>query len=326
MPSGPQPTSAVDPQGDQPLHDPARGTAAAFGALARVGPGAFVRCMHPMGNSAPAPPALLARLEPVAARPRPLAVLPDSGYAVVRSGPFHLVADVGQPGPPSPPGHIHADCLSFTLHVHGRPAVVDTGTSEYGSGPRRAHERSTAAHNTVEIDGTDQTEVFGAFRAGRRARTTLERAEVRPDGTITLTASHDGYRHLPGRPVHRRTWTVTPDTVVVRDQVDGTGVHDLAARLHLPVDHADRPDQPDPGSEPTPVGPVVIRSEAGSGARHPVVTIDACLLARGFGHLVPGSTHTSRTRTQLPTVLTTTLGAHPQEPRPRADREPDTPR
>jgi len=62
MPSGPQPTSAVDPQGDQPLHDPARGTAAAFEALARVGPGAFVRCMHPMGNSAPAPPALLARL------------------------------------------------------------------------------------------------------------------------------------------------------------------------------------------------------------------------------------------------------------------------
>ncbi|HMS90021.1 MAG TPA: hypothetical protein PKE56_16335, partial [Acidimicrobiales bacterium] len=62
MPSGPQPTSAVDPQGAQPLHDPARGTAAAFEALARVGPGAFVRCMHPMGNSAPAPPALLARL------------------------------------------------------------------------------------------------------------------------------------------------------------------------------------------------------------------------------------------------------------------------
>ncbi len=37
-------------------------------------------------------------------------------------------------------------------------------------GPVRDYERSTAAHNTVEIDGADSTEVWGAFRAGRRAR------------------------------------------------------------------------------------------------------------------------------------------------------------
>ena len=50
----------------------------------------------------------------------------------------------------------------------------------------------------------DQTEVWGAFRAGRRARATLEHARD-ADGTVMVTASHDGYRHLPGAPVHRRT-------------------------------------------------------------------------------------------------------------------------
>lgn len=256
----------------------------------------------------PVDPALLAHLDPVPAPDRPLSVLADSGYVVVRRAPFHLVADVGQPGPASPPGHIHADCLSFALHVAGTPVVVDTGTSEYGSGPRRAYERSTAAHNTVEVDGIDQTEVFGAFRAGRRARATLERAEVRTDGTIAVTACHDGYRHLPGRPIHRRTWLVSAQEVVLEDTVDGGGRHRVVARLHLPG----APGAPGPHTVPIRVDQQVT-SPAGAGQPTEPSRREPCDLAGGFGVLLPGTEISLDVTTKLPVDVRTRIGPEAQQ-------------
>lgn len=162
-----------------------------------------------------------------------LTVLASSGYVVIRPGArLHLVADVGDPCPPNLPAHAHADCLSFELAVDGARLVVDSGTSTYEPGGQRAHERSTAAHNTITIDGADQTEVWGVFRAARLAHGRLERAH---DGgeTIVVTASHDGYRRLPGRPLHRRTWEVSSAHVGITDEVQGTGRHRLESRLHL---------------------------------------------------------------------------------------------
>lgn len=52
-------------------------------------------------------------------------------------------------------------------------------------------------------------------------------------GTVIVTASHDGYERLPGRPRHRRTWQVTDQEVVVVDEVEGEGSHRSTARLIL---------------------------------------------------------------------------------------------
>jgi hypothetical protein len=47
-----------------------------------------------------------------------------------------------------------------------------------------------------------------------------------------VTAAHDGYRRLPGRPVHRRTWELTPERLLVVDRLEGRfGV--AVARFHL---------------------------------------------------------------------------------------------
>lgn len=256
------------------------------------------RTLPLFNDSEPVDPALIAALYPDTVKPLPLVILPDSGYAVVRSGRLHLIADVGQPGPASPPGHIHADCLSFVLHVDDKPVIVDTGTSEYGSGPRRAHERSTAAHNTIEVDRTDQTEVFGAFRAGRRARATLERAESAPDGSVSITASHDGYRHLPGRPVHRRTWSVTGNEVTITDEITGSGRHRLDSRFHrLAIGgHA--------AQASTQIPMDIVEIVADPTTEH---TTHPCDLAAGFGNLVPGRSDTLSVTVQLPTVITTTI-------------------
>ena len=175
----------------------------------------------------------LSLLRPGAPPTNRLTVLAASGYVVMRPDDrLHLVADVGDPCPPDLPAHAHADCLSFELSVDGKRFVVDSGTSTYEPGEQRRHERSTAAHNTVSVDGADQSEVWGTFRVARMARGRLEQAEDDGDA-ITVTASHDGYRRLPGSPVHRRRWDVLPSQVRITDQVVGEGEHRIESRLHL---------------------------------------------------------------------------------------------
>jgi uncharacterized heparinase superfamily protein len=190
------------------------------------------------GDSAPIAPARLAALRLPAPPTDRLAVLAESGYIVARPRPgTTLIADVGAPCPDELPAHGQAGCLSFVLAVDGDLVLTDTGTSTY-VGERRAFERSTAAHSTVEVDGQDQSEVWGSFRVGRRARPTIHGAT--DDGaTIVIDASHDGYRHLPGSPTHRRHWTLSAESMHISDRIEGEGHHSCVARwVSTPQAHA----------------------------------------------------------------------------------------
>jgi hypothetical protein len=53
-------------------------------------------------------------------------------------------------------------------------------------------------------------------------------------GTVTIEASHDGFRGLPGRPCHRRRWSLTERGLQVADVVTGRGRHSVVVRWHLP--------------------------------------------------------------------------------------------
>lgn len=146
--------------------------------------------------------------------------LRDTGYLAVGVGPAWALLDVGRIGPDYVPGHAHADTLSFELSLAGRRVIVDSGTSTYAPTAERQRQRSTAAHNTVEIDGASSSEVWGSFRVARRARPTgLEIAEE-ADG-VRVRCAHDGYARLPGRPVHARQWRIGRDGLVVEDTIEG---------------------------------------------------------------------------------------------------------
>ena len=187
----------------------------------------------PMLNDGfPVVPQLLAGIAPVAPPVGALHVLPDTGLALAAVGGWPVLVDIGPPCPRELPAHAHADTLSCVVHVDGVPLLIDTGTSGYAAGPVRDRERSTAAHNTVEVDRRDSTEVWGAFRAGRRARVTGLSAFVQGP-TVMVEAAHDGYRGLPGGPGHRRRWTVSADEMRVDDELTGTGRHHVAVRWHL---------------------------------------------------------------------------------------------
>ncbi len=157
--------------------------------------------------------------------------LRDSGYLRVQQADLVAFVDAGPIGPDYLPGHAHADTLSFELSVGEQRIVVDSGTSCYGEGPERLRQRGTAAHNTVEVDGRDSSEVWAGFRVARRARVTALEVAERP-GLWTIRASHDGYRRLPGRVLHTRCWQFAPRAMRVDDTL--TGAYSSArARLHL---------------------------------------------------------------------------------------------
>lgn len=155
----------------------------------------------------------------------------DSGYVRLEQGNAVALLDVARVGPDYLPGHAHADTLSFELSLFGQRVVVNGGTSRYGLGPERLRERQTVSHSTVEVAGESSSEVWGGFRVARRARPFDLRLATH-EGTTTVACSHDGYRRLPGAPVHRREWAWRNGSMAVTDAVMG-GQHAAVARYYL---------------------------------------------------------------------------------------------
>lgn len=154
--------------------------------------------------------------------------LMDSGYRRFNGTRYQMVADVGPVGARYNAGHAHADTFNYVMYIDKSPFIIDTGTSEYTPGKRRSYERSTAAHNTVCVDGRDSSHVWGAFRCAERANVKILRNEW-----DDLEASHDGYCSL-GLTVRRR-WQIQPDQVSITDMVLGKNrdKHTAVSYIHL---------------------------------------------------------------------------------------------
>lgn len=94
---------------------------------------------------------------------------PDAGYFCGNKGAVKVVLDAGVIAPDYMPGHGHCDGLSFELSFQGRPLFVNAGTGMY-QGALRSWFRSTRAHNTVMIDGEEQSQCWGEHRVAGRIR------------------------------------------------------------------------------------------------------------------------------------------------------------
>ena len=122
----------------------------------------------------------------------------------VNSENFHAILDVGELGPNHQPGHAHADTLSFELSLFEKRFIVNSGTSTYSNDDRRSFERSTSAHNTVEINGMNSSQVWKSFRVGKRALPYI--LSISDSMPVTIRAKHDGYRSIFQSPEHQREW------------------------------------------------------------------------------------------------------------------------
>jgi uncharacterized heparinase superfamily protein len=160
-----------------------------------------------------------------------------AGYYGFRGGDgSYIICDAGRIGPDYIPGHAHADCFSFELSVGGQRVIVDSGVHDYEVGEERRYCRSTSAHNTVEIEGLDQSRMWGAFRVAGRGYP----HDVKwfpQTGGFTLAAWHDGYCRLPGHPRHARTFQYrVGGWLHVTDRVQASRDVTCRSYLHLHPD------------------------------------------------------------------------------------------
>ncbi len=164
--------------------------------------------------------------------PRAVFAYPEAGYFGLRLPDSYLVVDCGRIAPDDLPAHGHGDVLSLEWSVGGQRLIVDQGVYEYIAGPRRQQARSAASHSTLVIDGADQADFFGAFRCGRRPNVEVRTWSPGRDGFL-LEGAHDGFAHLPGRPVHVRRVEAGPGRVIITDRIEGGGAHGARAGLLL---------------------------------------------------------------------------------------------
>jgi hypothetical protein len=133
--------------------------------------------------------------------------------------------------------HAHADALAIELRAGGVEILADPGTYCYQGDPEwRAYFRSTLAHNTLEVDGLDQSVADGPFLWSRQARTCLEHLSGLDSGPVgEWRAVHDGYHRLQPPATHRRTVRLhrSQRLLEIHDQLETTGRHACRLTFHL---------------------------------------------------------------------------------------------
>jgi uncharacterized heparinase superfamily protein len=162
---------------------------------------------------------------------------PQTGYYVCRNGEDVIIIDCGCIGPDYQPGHAHCDTLSYELAINGLRVIVDSGVFDYEPSSERAYARSTHAHNTVVVDGEEQSEIWGVFRVARRANPLRAFFEKQVDGSVMFKGAHDGYARLAGKPIHKRQVSYDGQGIwEIKDMLEGRGTHQMESYIHIHPD------------------------------------------------------------------------------------------
>ena len=164
---------------------------------------------------------------------------PDAGITLLRApGPgapeIWCRCDGGPHGYLSIAAHAHADALSVEVRYGGIDILADPGTYCYhGDIAWRSYFRSTIGHNTVELDGRNQSNPGGPFLWLRHART-RELDAIDETEVASWAAEHDGYSSLDPPARHRRVVRLDrlARSIEIIDEIDGGG-YDLRLAFHL---------------------------------------------------------------------------------------------
>jgi hypothetical protein len=166
---------------------------------------------------------------------------PETGLYLLQSGDatrgdsISLTFDCGTLGFEPLAAHGHADALNFTLRAFGEDIFVDPGTYDYFRYPRwRDYFRSTRAHNTIAIDGVDQSVMLGPFMWGARATARCIEWTQNAAGSRVI-GEHDGYLRLADPVLHRRAidMQIATRTFTIRDSLTMAAEHRIALYFHV---------------------------------------------------------------------------------------------
>jgi hypothetical protein len=165
---------------------------------------------------------------------------PDGGYLLFGShfgeaDEIKGMVDCGPLGYLGIAAHGHADALALTLSVGGEECLVDPGTYSYWQEPKwRDYFRGTSAHNTVRIDGLDQSVSGGRFMWLKKARASIERMPQSPH-EFDFRGAHDGYERLADPVRHMRSvrYDAASATLTVRDEIAAKKHHQVELFWHF---------------------------------------------------------------------------------------------
>jgi hypothetical protein len=160
-----------------------------------------------------------------------------AGHYVMRTGwdehALWAIVDAGPYGA----AHQHEDKLSLELYAYGTRFVVDPGIASYLDDPWTHYARSTAAHNTVLVDGRGQARRTHVPRERYRVEVPEEALWASSDHLDCLWASYrDGYAgvDLEAGLVHSRlVLFVKPRFWVIWDLLGGQGAHEMEVLSHF---------------------------------------------------------------------------------------------
>ena len=166
---------------------------------------------------------------------------PDGGYFVMCGGEaeeaLYLNFDCGAFGYERDSTHGHADALSFELYAHGTTWCLDPGvySTHLGWGWRKFF-RGTSAHNTIVVDGEDQSILVDGRRVFRPATATLHSWKSSKSFDF-VDGEHDGYTRLDDPVTHRRQiFFAKPAYWVIFDTLSGKGTHTFDLLFHIKPD------------------------------------------------------------------------------------------
>jgi uncharacterized heparinase superfamily protein len=161
---------------------------------------------------------------------------PQGGFYVLRGSDAHLFIDAGDIGMNGRGGHGHNDTFGFEFWSDGCPLIVDSGTFTYSADVKLRNEfRSTAAHNTLMVDGKELADFTGLWSI--RADETEPRVirSVVEDNRSVLTAQHSAYLATPSHIIHRRQFELvhSPLSLIITDTLKGSGSHLIESFFHF---------------------------------------------------------------------------------------------
>jgi hypothetical protein len=160
-----------------------------------------------------------------------------AGIAVAKTGTSYLLVTNGRVGTNGFGNHKHNDLLGFEFHTPGGPLMVDPGSYLYTSNPdARNLFRSTAYHNTIQVDGDEQNDLRPDYLFRMFETSTVEHL-LFEDGAdhVEYRGRHTGYERLPAPVTHERTFRLSKrnGALTVADCLRGTGIHKLSWHFHL---------------------------------------------------------------------------------------------
>lgn len=142
----------------------------------------------------------------------------ENQYIIANKFNKKLIVDVGNIGLPCNPGHGHSDIFSFLFSYKEQPIFIDPGTRKYNNSKEDMLLKKTTSHNTLSVNGEDQSKLWGFFRWAYLPKNIRYNFEESED-SFYFSGSFIGFRHL-GHYKHSREIDLQENQIIIKDSID----------------------------------------------------------------------------------------------------------